>query len=209
MPTSDRSSFRRVPPPTVSALEKLVRVSSERIGRAIERQGVLVRDLENNLLTLDSPDDAGFDESLGNSVTFHIALGPHQGRKAYTLQTLPAAARSIYGKLARAAGSSLHAGVASEAHKREKLERQCRCTTRPAVSTARLSLTTQGNIRYRLKTPYRDDTTEVVFEPLDFMARLPERCRRVTAIQKNRLPSCASAMGVGLGVRHEQAQRLL
>ena len=30
----------------------------------------------------------------------------------------------------------------------------------------------QGNIRYRLKTPYRDGTTAVVFEPLDFIARL-------------------------------------
>ena len=35
-----------------------------------------------------------------------------------------------------------------------------------------MSLTAQGNIRYRLKTPYRDGTTDVVFEPLDFMARL-------------------------------------
>jgi hypothetical protein len=34
----------------------------------------------------------------------------------------------------------------------------------------RLSLTTQGNIRYRLKTPYRDGTTDVVFEPLDKIA---------------------------------------
>ena len=52
------------------------------------------------------------------------------------------------------------------------LERLCRYITRPAVSTERLSLTAQGNIRYRLKTPYRDGTTDVVFEPLDFMARL-------------------------------------
>ena len=29
-----------------------------------------------------------------------------------------------------------------------------------------------GNIRYQLKTPYRDGTTHVIFEPLDFMARL-------------------------------------
>ena len=29
----------------------------------------------------------------------------------------------------------------------------------------------QGNIRYRLKTPYRDGTTDVVFEPLDKIAR--------------------------------------
>ena len=30
----------------------------------------------------------------------------------------------------------------------------------------------QGQVRYTLKTPYRDGTTQVIFEPLDFMARL-------------------------------------
>ena len=38
--------------------------------------------------------------------------------------------------------------------------------------TERLSLTRQGNIRVALKTPYRDGTTHVVFQPLDFIARL-------------------------------------
>ena len=108
----------------------------------------------------------------------------------FTLQTVPAvAAVGDNSSAAKAAGFSLHAGVASEAHEREKLERLCRYITRPAVSTERLSLTPQGNIRYRLvapahpcardiraslhiKTPYRDGTTDVVFEPLDFMARL-------------------------------------
>jgi hypothetical protein len=33
-------------------------------------------------------------------------------------------------------------------------------------------LTPGGNIRYQLKTPYRDGTTHVIFEPLDFIARL-------------------------------------
>ena len=65
--------------------------------------------------------------------------------------------------------------MASEAHEREKLERLCRYITHPAVSTERLSLTTQGKIRYRLKAPYWDDTTEVVFEPLDLMAHFPVR----------------------------------
>jgi hypothetical protein len=40
------------------------------------------------------------------------------------------------------------------------------------VSAERLSLTRQGHIRNALKTPYRDGATHVVFEPLDFMARL-------------------------------------
>lgn len=29
-----------------------------------------------------------------------------------------------------------------------------------------------GNVRYQLKTPYRDGTTQIIFEPLDFIARL-------------------------------------
>jgi acyl-CoA synthetase (AMP-forming)/AMP-acid ligase II len=41
-----------------------------------------------------------------------------------------------------------------------------------ARGVERLSLTPQGNIRYALKTPYRDGTTHVIFEPLDFLARL-------------------------------------
>ena len=40
------------------------------------------------------------------------------------------------------------------------------------MSEKRQSLTPNGNIRYQLKTPYRDGTTHVIFEPLDFIARL-------------------------------------
>ena len=167
----ERLTFRRVPPPTVVALENLVYLISKRVGRALERQGLLVRDVENSFLTLDPTEISGFDDLLGHSITYRIALGPHQGRKAFTLQTVPAvAAADDNSSLAKAAGFSLHAGVASEADEREKLERLCRYITRPAVSTERLSLTAQGNIRYRLKTPYRDGTTDVVFEPLDKIA---------------------------------------
>jgi hypothetical protein len=62
--------------------------------------------------------------------------------------------------------------VAVEADQRGKLERLCRYVSRPAVAIEGLSLTAQGHIRYALKTPYRDGTTHVMFEPLDFLARL-------------------------------------
>jgi hypothetical protein len=75
-------------------------------------------------------------------------------------------------RLAKANGFSLHAGVAAQTYQRRKLERLCRYIARPAVSTERMALTDQGNIRYTLKTPYRDGTTHIVLEPLDFMARL-------------------------------------
>jgi hypothetical protein len=34
------------------------------------------------------------------------------------------------------------------------------------------ALTPNGNVRYQLKTPYRDGTPHVIVEPLDFIARL-------------------------------------
>ncbi len=53
-----------------------------------------------------------------------------------------------------------------------RLELLCRYIARPAIANERLTLTRQGNVRYQLKTPYRDGTTHVIFEPLDFIARL-------------------------------------
>lgn len=41
-----------------------------------------------------------------------------------------------------------------------------------AVSTHRMERLADGAISYELKTPYKNGTTHVVFEPLDFIARL-------------------------------------
>ena len=40
------------------------------------------------------------------------------------------------------------------------------------MSEKRLSLLSNGHVRYKLKTPYSDGTTHVIFEPLDFISRL-------------------------------------
>jgi hypothetical protein len=44
--------------------------------------------------------------------------------------------------------------------------------SRPAVAEERLALTERGDVRVQLKSAYRDGTTHVVLEPLDFLARL-------------------------------------
>ena len=142
----------------------------------LERQGLLERDAENSYLNLDGldEDEAGAMPHLyGHAISYRIAFGPQRGRKVFSLQTLPpGAGRDRHARLAKAAGFSLHAGVAARAGQRDKLERLCRYISRPAVSEKRLSLTSNGQVRYRLKTPYRDGTTHVVFNPLDFLARL-------------------------------------
>jgi hypothetical protein len=69
-------------------------------------------------------------------------------------------------------GFSLHAGVFANADEPEKLERLCRNISRPAISEQRLSMTDHGKIRYELKTPYRDGTTHIYFNPIDFIGKL-------------------------------------
>ena len=92
----------------------------------------------------------------------------------FTLQTLPDCRpdNGLVDTVGKVAGFSLHAGVATRAHERDKLERLCRYIARPAIATKRLALTRNGKVRYELKTPYNDGTTHVIFEPLDFIARL-------------------------------------
>jgi hypothetical protein len=173
---ADRSDgsvrFRWVKAPTSVELARLARTLAQRIGRFLERQGLLERDTENNYLAGEAMDEGPMDPLGGHSITYRIAVGPQQGRKVFTLKTLPARDEPLDEGVGKVAGFSLQAGVAAKADERRKLERLCRYMARPAVSEKPLSLTPGGNVRYQLKTPYRDGTTHVIFEPLDFMARL-------------------------------------
>jgi len=168
--------FRRVKAPTIDELFRLTHAIAHRVGGYLERRGLLERDIGNAYLTHEAV--AGSDEDpsidlLGSSITYRIALGPQQGRKVMTLQTLPdCGADQFTTRVANVAGFSLHAGVATKANERVKLERLCRYITRPAVSTKRLSMTRNGRVRYELKTPWSNGTTHVIFEPLDFISRL-------------------------------------
>lgn len=90
----------------------------------------------------------------------------------FTLQTLPGEPDAPRPEDAESSGFSLHADLAAMASQRDKLERLARYVSRLPVATDRLSLTQGGNVRYALKTPYRDGDTHVIFEPEDFIVRL-------------------------------------
>jgi hypothetical protein len=169
------------------ALGIVYRTIARRLARYLERQGLLERDAEHGYLALENSDEDPMDQLRGHSTTWRIAVGPQQGREVFTLQTLPDERDADEAPTAgNVAGFSLHAGVAAKANQRDKvrsrsdregalgykLERLCRYITRGAIAKNRLSLTKQGMVRYELKTPYRDGTTHVIFEPVDFIAKL-------------------------------------
>jgi hypothetical protein len=164
--------FVPVPAPSTVELQRLVQRIAERIGRSLERSGLITRDIENAYLAFDPAGEAPINALLGASITYRIATGPREGQKVFTLQTLPASPDGPRREAAESSGFSLHAGIAAKAAQRDKLEHLARYVARPPLATERLSLTEGGQVRCALKTPYRDGTTHVIFEPEDFIARL-------------------------------------
>ena len=65
-----------------------------------------MRDFERSFLTLDPAEAAGSDDLSGHSITARGALGPQQGRLAFTWQTVPAVASADARSVAKAAGFS-------------------------------------------------------------------------------------------------------
>jgi len=95
------------------------------------------------------------------------------GQKLLSLQSLPSTARPSDSELrVNAHGFSLHAAVRSRADQRLELEQLCRYITRPAIANERLKRNRAGQVVLQLKSPYKDGTTHIVMEPLEFMERL-------------------------------------
>ena len=162
--------FHRVGAPTQAELQRLLHAIATRTTRALESQGLLIRDDETPSLDLE-PDD-GFEPLLGAAVHDRIATGPHAGRKALTLRTVASHPPPDNPCIAQLSGVSLHAGTCCRAHERASLERLCRYIARPAVSNEHLSVNDRAQVVYRLKHPFGDGTTHVVLDPIDFIARL-------------------------------------
>ena len=127
--------FRKTPPPTVEQLHDLLHRISQRVARFLERRGILEWDEENSYLTLDGLEEDPLKDIHGYSVTYRVAIGPQQGRKVFTLQTIPPQLESSpnNARVAKLNGFSLHAGVAARTHQRKKVERLCRYIARPAI----------------------------------------------------------------------------
>ena len=69
-------------------------------------------------------------------------------------------------------GYSLHADLAVGQRDRKKLERLLRYGLRPPFAQKRLSLTSDGNVRLKLRKPYYTGQTEIVLPPQAFLRRL-------------------------------------
>jgi hypothetical protein len=112
---------------------------------------------------------------LAASVTGRIATGPQAGQRVATGgdRVDPEEMESLSSeRCARSSGFSVHANVAVPARDRARLERLIRYMARPPLATERLERLPDGRLVYEFKRAWRDGTSRVVFEPLEFIEKL-------------------------------------
>ena len=157
---------------TAEELEALLAKIITRTMRILTRLGALIEEPDQTYLA--ETDTIGALRALqAASCTYRIALGPRAGQKVLSLQRLPSAVTASIPELrVNAHGFSLHAAVRWRADQRKELEQLCRYITRPAIANERLKHNRAGQVLLQLKSPYKDGTTHIVMEPLEFMERL-------------------------------------
>ena len=68
--------FRWVSAPSTAELTQLTHAIARRVGRFLERQGLLACDAEQSYLAGEAIDAGPMDQLLGHSITYRIAVGP-------------------------------------------------------------------------------------------------------------------------------------
>jgi hypothetical protein len=163
--------FHGPPPPTDADVARLVTAIARRIVRLIKRRGLAVDADATDPLTAESMALAGLASA---AVEGRLALGPRAGARVQRLGGDPNApwVESSRPLQARRDGCDLHAGVTVAGEDRRRLEQLCRYLLRPPIAQDRLALQSDGTVLVLLKTPWRDGTTHLRFEPLTLLERL-------------------------------------
>jgi len=163
--------FHRLPPPTDADVARLVTAIARRIRQLLARRGLAVDADAADPLAAESLALAGLASA---AVQGRLALGPRAGARVERLGHDPDAPwiESSRPLQARCDGCDLHAGVTVAGEDRQQLEQLCRYLLRPPIGQDRLALRPDGTVVVTLKTPWRDGTTHLRFEPLTLLERL-------------------------------------
>ena len=171
---ADALAFHPAPPLTTLDVAEVLQTVEARVRRLLERRGFGDGDAgasDGDVWAEEAPGLAGL---AAASVQGQLALGRDRGARVQRLgDEAEEEGETAHGNChARANGFDLHAGLVVPAGQRERLERVCRYALRPPVSAERLSLSIAGQVLVQFRQPWRDGTTHLAFEPVEFLGRL-------------------------------------
>ena len=164
-------SFAAAKAPTDEEVEALLGLVRGRVVRLLVRRGLLSNEPDEGLDEQEAPPMQAL---YATSVRQRVAMGRRAGAAVLRLgdasTAKPASPKGP--RQARLAGFDLHANTSVRAKNRPKLERLCRYLLRPPVAEDRLSFGSDRSVLVRLKTPWRDGTSHIAFQPLELLEKL-------------------------------------
>ena len=166
--------FHTLAPPTDEEVLAVARRIADRTRMRLERRG-LGADADPDEVDSLAQEDPLLASLYGASIAGRIATGPNAGQRVRLAGTAieDRYREAVTGpRTANVAGFSLHANVEVGAADRAGLERLCRYTGRGPLATERLTRRTDGRLAYRLKRPWSNGATHVIFDPLELMEKL-------------------------------------
>ena len=119
--------FQRVVAPTGEELSQRVHRLARRIGRHLERQGLLQRGVESDYLTEDAFEVDALKPLHSASIIYLIALGPEQGHRSSLCEPCRPARMPYRALRPSQRVSALQAGVSARAYERVRVQRLGRC----------------------------------------------------------------------------------
>ena len=166
--------FHTVPAPDDGEVVAVAGRIAGRVGRMLERRG-LGADADPDPADSLARDEPLLASLVGASVAGRIATGPNAGQRVRMagIEIEDRYREALTGaRCANVAGFSLHANVAVRAQDRPGLERLCRYMGRGPLACERLTRRRDGQLAYRLKRPWSNGATHVIFDPLEFLEKL-------------------------------------
>jgi hypothetical protein len=162
------TAFLAAPVPTHAEVVALTAHVAERVTAMLELRGMFDSDVAP------FEDEAALRACATASANQLQLLGPNPGQPAERRRNpFHTPGEPVHRPLvARAGGFTLHADVAIRPTDPGGLERLCRYIARPAIASKRMRLLSGDRVAIDLRHAWRDGTTSVVLEPLDFIARL-------------------------------------
>ena len=174
--TTGKHKFIRKRTPTNKDIgDLLMKISTEVISllQKLEYLG----DPQEEYLSKDLFDEeATLADCMAASVKMEIAFGPRRGQKVRFLGSgfgYEGESPKLNGDLCTSMnGFSLHAASSISRHRRDRLEQLIRYAARPSLATERMSLSVSGEVKYQLKSQWKNGRTHVVLSPMELIEKL-------------------------------------
>lgn len=175
-----KTKLRPLDPPTNDDIKDLTVKLSQKIKRFLEKKGYSKPTSGNDKDIVYEQegfftDGAVIDEFQSASIQSRLATGPNRGKRVRKLGQqvhLPFRQELKGPRCFAVDGYSLHANTFCQAIESHKLKRLIEYVARPPFANERITRTHQGDVCLKLKKPFSDGTTHIVFTPLEFIEKL-------------------------------------